>query len=48
MNTIHNGLEHKDFLGVTQFIGEVTTKGSVATDNNEGGEEEAPPEEEQQ
>ncbi len=48
MNAIHNGLEHKDFLGVTQFIGEVTTKGSVATDNNEGGEEEEPPEEEQQ
>ena len=47
MNAIHNGLEHKDFLGVTQFIGEVTTKGSVATNNDEGGEE-APPEEEQQ
>ena len=29
MNSIHNGLEHKDFMGVTQFIGEVSTDGNV-------------------
>lgn len=40
MSAAHNGLEHKEFLGTTQFIGEVGTNGRLYEETEDGGEEE--------